>query len=342
MKRTQLLIAVLLLNMGVALGQDIHLSQFHTSPLTLNPAMTGVFNGDFRFAGIYRNQWGAFVAPFKTFAASYDMHLFRNRLEKDIMGIGLVALSDKAGQSELGTNRAAVSLAYSKALSESPDNFLTVGMRGGFVQRSFNLANLTFDNQYDGDNFDPGASSGETFPFDKQNYVEVSAGLMWYYLANSGNNMYAGIGMFHINKPRVKSFTGNQEQIFTTWVIHGGGQIILDSRLALLPSFMVLREGPFREINFGTYFRIKVKQDEETAFYLGSWHRISDAIIPAVRMDYRNFSLGFSYDINTSGLNTVSNGRGGPEISLVYIGSFPGGEGDNGEKKSKRIRCPTF
>ena len=31
-------------------SQDIHFSQFNLSPLNLNPAMTGAFKGDYRFA----------------------------------------------------------------------------------------------------------------------------------------------------------------------------------------------------------------------------------------------------------------------------------------------------
>ena len=38
-------------------GQDIHFSQFYMSPLTLNPALTGVMNCNTRIVGNYRNQW---------------------------------------------------------------------------------------------------------------------------------------------------------------------------------------------------------------------------------------------------------------------------------------------
>ena len=38
-------------------AQDPAFSQFFASPLTLNPALTGKFNGTLRVAGNYRNQW---------------------------------------------------------------------------------------------------------------------------------------------------------------------------------------------------------------------------------------------------------------------------------------------
>ena len=52
---------VLLLLIGFSLlkttAQDPNFSQFYSSPLTLNPALTGKFNGVLRATGTYRNQW---------------------------------------------------------------------------------------------------------------------------------------------------------------------------------------------------------------------------------------------------------------------------------------------
>jgi hypothetical protein len=36
-------------------------------------------------------------------------------------------------------------------------------------------------------------------------------------------------------------------------------------------------------------------------------------------MDYRNFSVGLSYDVNISKLIAATNRRGGFEISVIYI-----------------------
>jgi hypothetical protein len=41
-------------------AQDPHFSQFFASPLTLNPALTGKFDGVLRVAGNYRDQWPAY------------------------------------------------------------------------------------------------------------------------------------------------------------------------------------------------------------------------------------------------------------------------------------------
>ena len=55
------------------------------------------------------------------------------------------------------------------------------------------------------------------------------------------------------------------------------------------------------------------------AFSVAGFYRYRDAVIPQVALYYDKFRLGFSYDINLSGLREASNGRGGGEFSLVYI-----------------------
>jgi hypothetical protein len=47
--------------------------------------------------------------------------------------------------------------------------------------------------------------------------------------------------------------------------------------------------------------------------------RTGDALIPVIGLDYNEWNLGISYDVNTSDLKRASNSRGGYEIALTYI-----------------------
>jgi hypothetical protein len=53
----------LLGNARLTQGQDLHFSQFYEFPLLRNPALAGIFNGNFRFTGAYRNQWQSVTVP---------------------------------------------------------------------------------------------------------------------------------------------------------------------------------------------------------------------------------------------------------------------------------------
>ena len=63
------LVLITLLVPFIGISQDLHFSQHYASPLHLNPAMTGVFDFDFkekdlRLSSIYRQQWRTIRGPF--------------------------------------------------------------------------------------------------------------------------------------------------------------------------------------------------------------------------------------------------------------------------------------
>ena len=63
-------------------AQDIHFSQFYASPLTLNPSLTGNFDGLMRFGGNYRNQWASVSVPYSTASVYTDLNMLRDKMER--------------------------------------------------------------------------------------------------------------------------------------------------------------------------------------------------------------------------------------------------------------------
>jgi hypothetical protein len=80
-----------------------------------------------------------------------------------------------------------------------------------------------------------------------------------------------------------------------------------------------------------------VQEDEELTFSLsgGAFVRWNDAIIPVVKMDYYNWSLGLSYDVNISKLRTASQSRGGFELTLSYANFL-----NIRNSSAQKVRCP--
>ena len=96
-KRLALFISLgFILTVNVVRGQDIHFSQFYMSPLTLNPALTGVMNCNTRLVGNYRNQWASVLGKSSdnTYAVSYDQKMPVGRY--DNFGFGANIWSDVA------------------------------------------------------------------------------------------------------------------------------------------------------------------------------------------------------------------------------------------------------
>ena len=80
-------------------AQDWHYSTFHSAPTMINPAFTGLFNGDLRIIGNYRSQW-QFANAYETFSMAAD-GAFAVINNGDFASAGLTILADQAGDLNL-------------------------------------------------------------------------------------------------------------------------------------------------------------------------------------------------------------------------------------------------
>ena len=78
MKRMKSAVAIIfwLVMAGACHAQDPSFSQFFSSPLNINPALTGNINGDWRVISNFRDQWIGPASPYTTGTASYDRKIF--------------------------------------------------------------------------------------------------------------------------------------------------------------------------------------------------------------------------------------------------------------------------
>ena len=294
-------------------GQDIHFSQFYYSPIEMNPARTGLINGDQRFTGIYRNQWNSVTVPYITSAFSYDMKAKNN------FGAGISIYNDKAGDGELNTLKAGISLGYLFDINDSTA-FLSAGIKNSVVQTSIDYSKFTFDKQYNGDVFVPGSPTGENFGSDRFYFYDLSAGINWHQVIDEENYVSAGAGIYHINKPKRSFIEDSKEKLNSRVVFVGNGRWKLSEKIALLPATEFMIQKPFKELVIGSNVRLDVlEKPGSPAFYLGGWLRTGDAIIVSTGFDYQNWLFGFAYDFNISDLKPASNGKGGFEIAFQYI-----------------------
>ncbi len=349
LKVASLLVLAVFMGFGAA-AQDPHFSQYNAAPLTINPAMTGVFNGNYRFTAIYRSQWGSVlkdesVPMFRTFAASYDMRIANPGSKHDAFGVGVSFMNDRAGEAEFGTNQVNLSFSYLKALDRQGKHFLTAGFQGGLGFRSINYNNLRFGNQFDGTGFDPNKPNLETFGDDNFTFFDLGAGVFWYYAPKKRTNFYAGFGVAHLNRPDQSFLEGPDAKLFIRYTGTGGVQVPLGGQLDLLPSFLIMSQGPAFETQVGMLLKLlfEANDPQGNAFYIGPQYRIvrgedkaiaSDALILITRFDFSSFSLGFAYDLNFSELTAATNSRGAFEVSAIHVGAF--------KKKSKVAFCPRF
>src|SRR3989339_584261 len=108
-----LITALLLFSLQSSLyAQDIHFSQFNASPLNLNPALTGGFDGDLRLIGNHKRQWLAFTNAYRTFSVSADARLNQLQLYRSNISVGLLFNNDVAGDANFSTNQIKLAASY--------------------------------------------------------------------------------------------------------------------------------------------------------------------------------------------------------------------------------------
>jgi type IX secretion system PorP/SprF family membrane protein len=303
-----------------AMAQDIHYSQFNAAIQNVSPAQTGLFDGDWRLNGNFRSQWAAVPVPYKTFSIAADTRL-KTKLQNDVPAAGLQINADQAGDSKFTTLQVLLSGAYIKKLSKDSTHFLSLAIQPGFTTRSFNLSALSFDSQYNGDDYDKSLSSQENFPKTRMTYLELGAGFSYLWRKSNRQLINIGFSALHLNTPRQSFFNENDIRLDRKVSISGLAAFPIAEKMDLLPTFLYQQQGKFTECvvgGFGKYY-LKPVDGLTTAVSLGAFCRLKDAVVVAANMDYKNYTVGISYDINTSKLIAATNQRGGFELSVIYI-----------------------
>ncbi len=305
-------------------AQDIHFSQFNAAPLNLNPCNTGLFDGDYRFILNHRNQWSSITIPFNTYSGAFDMVLptkewkIKN-LPSGIWGAGIVLNSDNAGDGSLSLIEAKVSLSYTQKIKKDSTMFLSFALQPGITNKSINNNKLQFDNQWDGDAYNPNLPTGEAFQRNSMTYTDINMGIRWHYKLKQRSAITLGLAYDHFGKP-VETFQSSYNSVlYPKIAFHAIGQFMVSDQFDLLPTWLYEKQNTFSEAIMGVNGKYIVDAEQNTNLYMGLFVRFNDAVIPMVSMDYASFTLGISYDINTSQLKAASNGHGGLEISLCYI-----------------------
>lgn len=339
---------ILLITFQTLQAQDPRFSQFYATPLQLNPAMTGVYEGQFRFTANYRELYNSILGSqaFRTIAAGFDIRQQVNR--GNYAGFGLNVMRDAAGVSNFTRQTAGLSASFMKQMGGGRhsvnDKYLIAGAQIGLGQQSLNWNKLWFSNQYDidGGGVNGGAPTGENFVNDNSKmYLDFNAGVMWYALFDDNRSIYLGGAFHHLNTPNV-SFLEQTSEVPRRWVVHGGGEIPFTKEMSILPAVALMNQNKSMSATAGANLRFTNREWRELALRAGAWAHVVnqlesgfalDAVTATAILELERWNLGFSYDITTSKLTVANNARGAFEVSLIYT---------HPSKTRVRVNCPNF
>ena len=351
MKYTITCIFALLCSAFALQAQDQHFTQFYASPLTLNPALSGSFEGTYRFSLIYRDQWkGILDNPFVTYSAAADFRFNmkkRGKQYKDAVGGGVLFYNDQVSVTGFSNNQIIVSGAFHKSLSKQNDQFLSLGLQAGISQRNINYAGVDFQDQFNGSN---GYSNptGEVLPENNFAYGDYSVGLNYTYSPARSIGFFAGVAMHHIMEPSISFFYDEEDpdrvddnKLFRKYTAHLNVMIPIGESVQISPRALYYTQGPHMAANAGANLRFLINQSNGMAFHLGSWVRgtqdetnspFMDAVVLMTGIEINNFLVGLSYDANLKALNTGGRNQGAFELSIAYLGEY----------EDDTVLCPKF
>ncbi len=330
---------VLLAAFQYSYTQDLHFSQFFEAPLLRNPSLAGIFVGDYRVQGVYRNQWNSVTNAYRTGSlnAEYKMPVGRGN---DFITTGLQCLFDKAGTVGLTTTEFLPALNYHKSLSNNKTMYLSLGFMGGIVDKTIDRSKVTTSNQFNNGVFDPAIADGETFPSANIHYWDANVGMSFNttFGEDEKNSMFVGAAFQHLNRPK-NNFYLNTIEIDPKYVFSLGAKINMDdnSYFNLQGDYSI--QGSSKEAVGGALYSYKLDDmtDPKYILSLGVFMRWQDALIPVIKIDMLPLSVSLSYDVNISQLKTVSQGQGGVELSISFVGFL-----DRENSSKYKILCPHF
>jgi type IX secretion system PorP/SprF family membrane protein len=286
-------------------AQDPHLSQYFTSPMTLNPALVGKDVPDWRAMVNYRSQWwSAAVAPFTTTSASLEKNFQSGSSGKSSLGIGFNMLSDASNSGLLKNNYLTLGVAYNIALDAQGNSLFGIGLEGAYANRMLDASKFEFQSQFGSMGFQRSVPSGDPVNVLSNNYWDMNVGA---HLSSRqrtwGYNL--GAAVFHASRPVDGSFSNATYNIDRRFSLQAGIVFYLHSKDELHTTSTVDFQGQNSIVTLGAVYKLKFV-DNIDGLNIGLFNRFNDALYPYLGLELKNFLIGASYDIVTSQVKNTS------------------------------------
>lgn len=286
MKKFLLYITLSLVVLYAKAQQDPMFTQYMFDKMLINPAYVGSSNWIVATAK-YRNQFVGVPGGPSTMTFT-----FHAPIEKKNIGLGLKFISDKTGVAT--NNWFTLNGAYHVKLKEAK---LSFGLEAGFINRNVDYSKLS---KYDVDDNNIPIGENVILP-------DVSFGTYF-----QTNKFYSGLSLYHLIANTSKANNADVRLNKHYFAIVGNVFDVVDKKFAIDPSLLVkyVNAAPLAlDVNVNFVFNNR--------FTFGTTWRKGDAMAFIIKADItEQIRFAYSYDLNTSGLSTFSNG--GHELLLSY------------------------
>ena len=305
-------IFLIILSIHIGFSQDPVFTQFYNIPESMNPAFAGGGGGS-EIGVLNRTQW-----PGLDYSLNSQFFYFDNYIESYNSGLELTILN----QVETVTryNYTQISLNYSYRVQLNNEWFFIPGLSVGFGNKDYAFNNLVLEDQILINSGIINFDSKDPFLLNEsKSILDIGAGFIIF-----NENIWFGGSFKHLNTPDISFESDGEVKLKPFISIHGGYKLPLNQRFSrsemnLYINFNYMNQNEYDRLDIGSKFQIN-------DFTIGAFGTLAPTSVQndshkltsvnfITNLDYRQFSFGYSYDLNTSSLRKT---KGVFEISVSY------------------------
>ena len=325
-----------------ARAQDPVFSQFYTSSLYLNPALSGL-EKDVVLGMNYRSQWAGVNLPFRTFQFSAVHPIIQQGVRsKHLGGFGATLFSDEAGPNrEVISQGFSIASSYNFHLNRTGNHLIATALQFGVIQKQINMDALQWSSQYSTTmGYDP-SLPGESLIAERVTSPVINAGMVWQMVIDNRfkpmKMFYSGFAVSNLNRPK-GFYLRERDAIAVLYKVHGGYVHTFSNGFEVSPNYLIQYQNA-AQINIGGYGAYTLPATTshtitDLKISLGFWYRIDDSFIATTGISSATWNFGFSYDANSSSLERSFQGANAFEVSFAYR--------INIRKEVKKFATPLF
>ena len=328
LKKSHVLLLTGICLCAVARGQDQLPSQFFASPFSLNPALIGKVEGNYRVCA----QLPTFGSSLQTTSVSADIPVLSNLYDnRDGWGFGLRVREGRSANSIMSFRDLSFATAYSKGLDDRGFHQISVGFMATNSKKNISSENAAGKTKEEiVSAFSLVGSlpkSDEVLDYNYPAYWDMGSGFIYSGTSNGKDNFYFGLAGYHINFP-MDSYKGKVANFIEPLLVwQGGGSFPLaGNKKSIHISALYTRQGNVSRIIAGGAFSRSFEADYSNGdrrFFFGAWARMQEEamqLAPYLALEYNGIRLGLSLLMGSAGkLGTYSTAQRGLELTLIYI-----------------------
>lgn len=303
---------------------------FSASPMYLNPAFNGVFQENYRLSVQYKNQGFNYLRENSYQDLFFEGEIRFNAFGKDSWALGLHLDDSMAGTAGYKVSNANINAAYLKKLSFNQktkgSHYLSVGSQAGAGQRKIAGDRLVFPEDLD-------SETGEIKPLNSgnwtglnRNYLNLHAGLVYYYIVQGKYNMTAGIAAENLNKATISLLDGDNEIQKIKWNVSLSGALKLKNSISIHPSFILQKQGLFSSLLTGVSMGIDFTDSSDFSLLSGLWLRSfsqnnewdAGSIGISSMLGFDKLKIGLALNFSLNEIRALDNAYRSMEISTIY------------------------